>query len=172
MGSGDLDFVSEMLADPEVMRFYPKQYTREESQVWIDKQLERYRADGYALWIAIEKESGRSVGQVGLMRQLVDGAHESEIGYLIHRPYWRRGLATEAALGVRSYAWDVLGRDRLISLIRPINVPSRGVARKLGMLPEHETEFHGLPHLVFSVTRSRAHAAARDLASLDDVNRS
>jgi RimJ/RimL family protein N-acetyltransferase len=91
---------------------------------------------------------------------------------LVHRPYWRRGLATEAALGVRSYAWDALGRDRLISLVRPINVASRGVARKLGMLPESETQFHGLPHLVFSVTKSSVQAAAGDLESLDAVNRS
>jgi len=172
MGLADLDFVSEMLADPEVMRFYPKQYTRQESQIWIDRQLERYRADGHALWIAVEKESGRPVGQVGLMRQRVDGADESEIGYLIHRPFWRRGLATEAALGVRSYAWDVLGRDRLISLVRPINVPSRGVARKLGMLPERETDFHGLPHLVFSVTKGSAHAVAGRLPAAEAVNRS
>jgi len=172
MASSDIDFISEMLADPEVMRFYPKRYNREESRVWIERQLERYRADGHGLWIVIEKESESPVGQVGLMRQRVDGADESEIGYLIHRPYWRRGLATEAALGVRSYAWDALGRDRLISLVRAVNVPSRGVAVKLGMRPERESQFHGLPHLVFSVTKESAQAAAGDLGSLDAVNRS
>jgi len=172
MGPGDLDFISRMLADPEVMRFYPKPYSREESQLWIDKQLARYRADGHGLWLAIETASGDPVGQVGLARQLVDGTFESEIGYLIHRPYWRQGFATEAALGIRDYAWNVLRRDRVISLVRPVNIPSCGVARKLGMQVERETLFHGLPHLVFAVTSDGAQRTEGRLDSVAAAHRS
>jgi RimJ/RimL family protein N-acetyltransferase len=39
----------------------------------------------------------------------------------------------------------------VISLIRPENLPSQGVARKLGMAPEREVRFRGLTHLVFAV---------------------
>jgi RimJ/RimL family protein N-acetyltransferase len=156
MGHGDLDFIAGMLADPEVMRFYPKPLSRDESLAWIDRQLERYRTDGHGLWLVVEKASGAPAGQVGLLDQLVDGVHEDEIGYLIHRPFWRRGYASEAALGVRSYAWDTLKRRRVISLIRPRNLPSQGVARKLGMRIEKETLFRGLSHLVFCVERGRA----------------
>ena len=152
----DLDFIAEMLGDPEVMRFYPKPLSREESLAWIERQLERYRTDGYGLWLVVAKEPGAPVGQVGLLNQLVDGVHEPEIGYLIHRPFWRRGFASEASLGVRSYAWNTLKRNRVISLIRPSNLPSQGVARKLGMRIEKETHFRGLPHLVFSVEKDRA----------------
>ena len=156
MDHEDLDFVAGMLADPEVMRFYPKPLSRDESEAWIERQLERYRTDGHGLWLVVEKASGAPVGQVGLLDQLVDGVHEDEIGYLIHRPFWRRGYASEAALGVRAYAWDTLKRRRVISLIRPGNLPSQGVARKLGMRVEKETLFRGLPHLVLSVERDRA----------------
>jgi RimJ/RimL family protein N-acetyltransferase len=34
----DLDFVTEMLADPVVMRYYPKPLTRVEAQAWIERQ--------------------------------------------------------------------------------------------------------------------------------------
>jgi len=153
MGHEDLDFIAGMLADPEVMRFYPKPLSRDESLAWIDRQVERYRTDGHGLWLVVEKTSGAPAGQVGLLNQLVDGVREDEIGYLIHRSFWRRGYASEAALGVRSYAWDTLKRRRVISLIRPGNLPSQGVARKLGMRVEKETLFRGLPHLVFCVER-------------------
>ena len=37
----DIDFVAEMLADPEVMRFWPRPYTREEAVAWIQRMQER-----------------------------------------------------------------------------------------------------------------------------------
>jgi len=42
----------------------------------------------------------------------------------------------------------------VISLIRPINIPSQGVARKLGMQPERRlVQFHDLEHMVWKITR-------------------
>jgi RimJ/RimL family protein N-acetyltransferase len=149
----DLDFVAAMLAHPEVMRYYPKVYAWEEAQGWVERQQRRYAEQGHGLWLAEDRPTGQPVGQVGLILQRVDGIGELEIGYLIHRPFWRRGLATEAALGVRRYAFETRGHDRVISLIRPENEPSQGVARKLGMAPERETMFKGFKHLVFAVRR-------------------
>ena len=153
MSLDDLDFVAAMLAHPEVMRYYPRLYSREEARTWIERQLGRYARDGHGLWLVQDRATGEPVGQVGLALQLVEGVEEPEIGYLIHRPFWRRGLATEAALGVRAWAFDILGVERVISLIRPENLPSQGVARKLGMAPGKRVQFHELEHLVFSVRR-------------------
>ena len=153
MSLGDLDFVAAMLAHPEVMRFYPQLYSREEARAWIERQLGRYARNGHGLWRVEDRATGEPVGQVGLVMQLIDGVEEPEIGYLIHRPFWRQGLATEAALGVRAWAFDTLGHERVISLIRPENLPSQGVARKLGMAPEKRTQFHDLEHIVLAVRR-------------------
>jgi ribosomal-protein-alanine N-acetyltransferase len=155
----DLDFVAEMLAHPEVMRFYLKRYTREEAQRWVQRQIDRYSRHGHGLWLVLEKATGRPVGQVGLVVQEVDGVQEPEVGYLIHRPYWRRGFAVEAAAATRDYGMDTLCKDRLISLIRPENLPSQGVARKIGMTPEKRTIHAGLEHVVFSIQRGTPRGA-------------
>lgn len=147
----DLDFAARMLGDPEVMRFYPKPLDREEAREWIERQRRRYEDHGHGLWLAEDRESGTPVGQVGLLLQEVEGEWEPEIGYLIHRPFWRKGYATEAALGVRSHAFTVREERRVISLIRPSDLPSQGVARKLGMAPEKEVRFLGFNHIVFAV---------------------
>lgn len=150
----DLDFVSTMLADPEVMRFYPKCYSREEAQKWLTGQIDRYARDGHGLWLVAEKSDGRPVGQVGLMIQQVDGVDEPEIGYLIHRPFWRRGFAAEAAAASRDYAFQRFQKPRIISLVRPLNIPSLRVALRIGMKPEKFTVHANLDHLVFSISRA------------------
>jgi RimJ/RimL family protein N-acetyltransferase len=152
----DLDFVTEMLADPEVMRFYPKRYSREEARVWLDRQRERYRRDGHGLWLVSDRATGEPRGQAGLLLQRVDRLDEPEVGYLIHQPYWRQGLASEAAGAVRDFAFETLRKPRVISLIRPDNVPSQGVARKLGMTLWKTSLHADLEHLVFSVASPRA----------------
>ena len=153
MSMADLDFIAALLSDPEVMRFYPKCYSREEARGWIERQIRRYEVHGHGLWLVLDRRTEEPVGQVGLLLQKVDGEEEPEVGYLIHRPFWRRGYATEAARATRDHAFDVLGFPYVISLIRPENFPSRGVAGKLGMRPTRTTTFADLEHLVFTVAR-------------------
>ena len=147
----DLDFVAEMLGDPQVMRYYPKTYDRIEAQGCMGHQIEKYRRDGHGLWRVSLRESDLPVGLVGLVHQEVDGQSFDEIGYLIHHPYQRRGYATEAALGVRRFAFEVRRLPHVVSLVRPENVPSVAVAQKLGMTPEREIRFGGFRHLVYGL---------------------
>lgn len=53
-----------------------------------------------------------------------------------------------------NYAITTLSEDRIISLIRPENLPSRRVAERNGMAVEKGTDFLGLPHLVCSAQRN------------------
>ncbi len=150
MSLDDLEFVAAMLADPEVMRYYPKCYSRDEAAAWIQRQMDRYSRFGHGLWLVSDKATSQPVGQVGLVMQTVRALDEREVGYLIHRPFWRRGFATEAAVACRDYALTGLGSEHVISLIRPENLRSQGVARKIGMRPESGLVQHGgFEHLVF-----------------------
>ncbi len=156
MSLDDLDFVAEMLAHPEVMRFYPKCHTRSESAEWIERQLARYEKDEHGLWLALQRQGNAPVGQIGLTLQQVDGSPEPEVGWLLHYPYWKRGFATEAALASRDYAFGQLRLERVISLIRPVNTPSQAVARRIGMQPGRRTQHGGYEHIVFEIASTVA----------------
>jgi ribosomal-protein-alanine N-acetyltransferase len=169
MSLADLDFMATMLVDPEVMRFYPKCYSRDEAAAWIRRQEDRYAKHGHGGWLVLNKKSGQPIGQVGLLQQTVEGVEMKEVGYLIHRPFWRQGFASEAAMATRDYAFHKLGQPRVISLIRPENVPSQGVARKMGMHPEdRHTHIFGYEHLIFAVSRDEI-AGALDGARPDSA---
>ena len=154
MSLDDLDFVAAMLAHPEVMRFWPQPFSREEAADWVRRQQERYARDGFGYWLALNKATRQPIGQAGLLAQEVDGVAEVGLGYIIHRPFWRRGFATEAATACRDYAFDCLGKQRVIALVRPENAPSQGVALKLGMKLEKRVTFAGFEHLVFAVSQA------------------
>lgn len=151
--TADLDDLASILADPVMMQYYPAPFSRRKTREWIETNRARYRHDGFGLWAMESKETGELLGDCGLVYQMVDGVREVEVGWHVARSHWRRGLATEAAAVCRDFAFGELGLDRIISLIRPENVPSRRVAEKLGMDVDGGTLRAGMAHLVYALRK-------------------
>jgi ribosomal-protein-alanine N-acetyltransferase len=153
----DLDHLAPILGDALAMRYYPHPLSRSESLQWILRNRARYAADGHGLWAVVLEETGELVGDCGLTVQTVEGVPELEVGYHIKRSHWRRGLATEAALACRDFAFTRLDRDRLISISSPGNTASQGVAKRLGMTFEKKVIYKDLPQVIFSMQRPAPH---------------
>jgi ribosomal-protein-alanine N-acetyltransferase len=150
----DLDALFGILGDPETMTYYPEPYNREGTLRWIEDNMRRYVVDGFGLWAMDMKETGDFVGDCGPAVREVDGEREVEIGWHVDRTLWNRGLATEAGTACRDHCFGALGLERVISLVRPENIPSRRVAEKIGMLVERDVDWHGYRHLVYAAWRS------------------
>jgi [ribosomal protein S5]-alanine N-acetyltransferase len=157
--STDLDIVATMLANEEVTRYYGRRFSRSDAELWIEQQRERYREDGHGLWLVLDRHGGIPIGQVGLMLQEVEGQELPEVAWLLHRPFWGHGYATEAAAATRDAAFTHWRYEAVISLIRPENIPSQKVAQRIGMHPGRLVEFQGFQHIVFHVGASAGHAA-------------
>ena len=149
----DADALAQVLTDPETMRYYPAPLDRAGVEQWIARNRVRYVSDHYGLWAMVLRETGELVGDCGLIRQEVDGTVEVEIGYHVRRNLWGRGLAPEAAAGCRDYGFERLRAKRLISLIRPENLPSRRVAEKIGLSLWKMVDWRGLLHCVYVIRR-------------------
>lgn len=154
----DVDDLLEVLSDSEAMQFYPQPFDRQMVQTWIERNVQRYAQHGFGLWALILKQTGRLIGDCGLVVQEVDGVKEIEIGYHIRRDLWGKGLATEAAQACRDFGFNQLGFDKLISLIHPANVASHRVAEKNGMRLIKEIEWRNKPTCVYVVERSNSAA--------------
>ncbi len=138
----DAPALAELWSDPDVTRFMggPRNYSQ------VRETLEQDAAGPaltFDLWPVVEKNSGRIIGDCGLLDKEVDGQAEVELVYVFHPSAWGKGYATEAAGAIRDYAFTRLGLARLIALIDPHNAASAQVARKLGFHLEKETRRPG-----------------------------
>jgi RimJ/RimL family protein N-acetyltransferase len=151
----DLEALHEIQSDPEHMRYYPHPFSRDESRAWIERSLERQEGLGFSLWAIEDRETGEFLGNCGPIPQVVDGVDEIELGWSVTPRRAGQGIATEAAAAWRDRVLGPFGFDRLISLVRPENVPSRRVAEKIGMAVWKETRHGsaGWVHLVYRIDR-------------------
>ena len=149
----DIDALAEVLCDHDNMRFFANRFERKDAEDRIQKNLRRYAEDGLGQWALLLKPDKEFAGYCGLVRQEIDGNREIEVGYALARHAQGQGIATEAARACMNYGFTTLGEGRIISLIRPENIPSRRVAERNGMAVEKETEVVGLPHLVYVALR-------------------
>lgn len=151
----DADVLSLVLSDPETMRYYPAPYDRAGVEQWIERNRQRYQDDGVGLWAMELRFTTDVIGDCGVVVQDVEGERLYEIGYHLRRDFWGQGLATEAAIACRDWAFARLKTERLISLIRPENAPSRRVAERVGMSVWKDVEWRGFKHYVYSIGKDR-----------------
>src|SRR5690349_5490429 len=97
MTEADQALMEGLLGDPEVMWVYPAPFDADRVRAWIAWNLRLYRERGFGLWLLHETATGEFVGECGLVEQTVEDATEVEVGYQLHRRFWGRGFATEAA---------------------------------------------------------------------------
>jgi RimJ/RimL family protein N-acetyltransferase len=157
----DVEDLAPMFADAEHMRHYPAPFTREQTEAWIERQLERYREDGFGLWVVEDRATGEFLGTAGPTIQVVEDVREVEIGWHVKPGRKGEGIAPEAAAAARDWAFANLEVEHVISLVRPANVASVRVAEKLGMRVDREVDYHGMRHRVYRLDRDEATIASR-----------
>ncbi len=118
---------------------------------WITRQQSRYRKDGFGLCALEHLETGEFVGQCGLIRQLLNGKEEVEIGYSLLRPFYGKGYATEAASCCKNFAFANNVAPSLVSIVHENNTASQQVALRNGMRPDKKLTYHNLPVIVYRV---------------------
>ncbi len=89
---------------------------------------------GYGRWIVTLTGEDAPLGIVGIHHP--DDWPEAELGWSVFTQAEGRGIAQEAALAARTFAYDTLGWSTIISLIGEANTRSQALARRLGCRPD------------------------------------
>lgn len=141
--AADVEPYVRMMADPEVTRFLGDGRPLDRADAWRQLALliGHWELRGFGLWAVEERASGRFIGRIGCHEP--DGWPGFELGYVLAREAWGRGLAREGAAAALDFARRELGRDTIISLIRPANRASIAVAEHFGARRTGSVEFYG-----------------------------
>lgn len=155
----DIEPLARILADPQVMRFIGDGHpcSREEGVVWWEKIRRRWEEDGFDVWAAVLKQTDGLVGWIGLAVSdwLPELMSATEVGWLLDRRYWGRGLATEGGAASLAYAFGTLDVERVVSICHSANTASERVMQRLGMRREGDS-IHpkfGTPLLIYALGR-------------------
>jgi len=175
----DLEPFAAMNADAEVMRYFPRPLSFEESRQAMQRFRQGIDERGWGLW-AVEIE-GDFAGFTGLSEPRFT-AHFTpctEIGWRLRREYWGRGIAFAAAQQASAYAFTHLRLDELVSFTTAGNARSRNLMQRLGFTHDPRDDFmhpslpedHPLrPHVLYRKPAPWQGSAPFSVATLRRMN--
>ena len=153
----DLDSLAAIWADPEVTRFLPSRglpIPKADAEKSLASFVYHWKVREYGIW-AIEKDTlSEMVGYCGL--RYLDELDEVEILYSLARPYWGKGIATQAAKASISYGFNVAALDKLIAMVLSENQASKRVIEKAGLRYEKQIRMFSLDVCYYSLSRNAA----------------
>jgi RimJ/RimL family protein N-acetyltransferase len=109
---------------------------------------------GFGPWAAVEKDSDRWVGRIGLNR-LEDwpGPHNWEVGFELAPEFWGRGFATEGALEAIRFGFEEAGLERIISVTEASHRASQRVMEKCGLDFQSKLRFREASVVWYAIDR-------------------
>lgn len=137
--SKDIDDLYAIYSNSEVMKYITQGIrNREETAADLFDIIADWEKHGFGLWAIVDPETNRLIGDGGL--RFLDNTSEVEVGYLLAKAYWGKGLATEIAAASIKYGFEVLQLDKIVAVADPKNIASRRVMEKVGMKYQHNID--------------------------------
>jgi ribosomal-protein-alanine N-acetyltransferase len=148
--------------DPEVMRFIPGG-PRDPGQLLarfpatVANRRAQWASLGFGLWAVVFKATGEVIGHCGL-QPLPDGT-DVEVAYLLDKPRWGKGLATEAAVAAIRFGFETAGLEKIVAIAMPENRGSTRVMEKAGMRLVGPAHHYGIDVVEYKIARADANVS-------------
>lgn len=143
-----------ILCQDDILRYFPNPGPPSPDRVrrLVAHQLVHWAERGLGWWAVEPHGTPELIGWCGL--QFLPETQETEVGYLLSRPFWGQGLATEAARTSLQFGFEELGLESIIGLVHPDNIASQRVLEKLGMSLVDRAIYFGMECLRCSLAAS------------------
>jgi ribosomal-protein-alanine N-acetyltransferase len=137
LSDADIPALFEVFRDPESVRYWSHTALTDIAQAEeLLRTIEKNVATGtFAQWGIARRDDDLVIGTCTLHRILRDH-RRAELGYILRRDHWGRGLAAEALTRLFEHAFGTLGLHRLEADIDPRNAGSIKLIERLGFRRE------------------------------------
>ncbi len=115
------------MADPDVTHHLGGPQSRAESWRSVALFVGHRALRGFGMYAVVERGTGAFCGRAGFHEPA--GWPGLELGWVLAHGWWGRGYATEAGRALLAHAFETMGVDRVISLVKPGNERSARVER-------------------------------------------
>lgn len=128
----DLQNMIELESDEEVMRFtslrkaLPLEETKKRLQNTINSEAERAPL---GIWAAEFKDNEEFIGWFMLLKRQYE---HPEMGFMIAKRHWGKGLTAIAAKGLALHAFHNIGLEKIVAVTTQDNFASKKVLLKVG----------------------------------------
>jgi RimJ/RimL family protein N-acetyltransferase len=140
--ASDLKKMAAINADPDVMEFFPKVQTEEETQQFIERMQKQFQEKGFCYFAVDKLENQELIGFIGISQQTYEADFTPciDIGWRIDKKEWNKGYATEGAKRCLEYAFQELGLKNIYAVAPKANQKSELIMKKIGMEKVKEFE--------------------------------
>jgi RimJ/RimL family protein N-acetyltransferase len=129
--NADIKYLEALENDPEVKKYFPDgPRDRSKTGDMIKRFISNYENKGLPNFLIFDLESGEFIGRVGFG---LTEDNEIEVGYVLHKNFWGKGIASEAVSAMLTYAKEHIKSDYIIAYADIGNVGSTRVMEKCGM---------------------------------------
>ena len=122
----DLEGLMDVNGDDAVTAFlpYPTWRSMDDARAWGVRMNGMQDAGRARQLVVVDRADDRAIGAV-LVFAFDEGNQRAELGYVLGRRDWRRGVMREVLEGVLARAFSALGARRLEAFADPRNVANR-----------------------------------------------
>jgi ribosomal-protein-alanine N-acetyltransferase len=117
----------------------------------INFLLVNWQKHHFGVWAVVYKREQKIISHCGF--KFLENTAEIQIGYLLRQAYWGRGLATEAAEAALPFGFEVAKSERIVAIIKPENIASIRVMKKLEMNYEKYSYYYNNNVVYYSMAR-------------------
>jgi ribosomal-protein-alanine N-acetyltransferase len=120
--------------DDDVTRYltWSSHTSEKQTQNYCKLLVKKYAQGVFFDWGIIDKNSSKMIGTVGFTS--FDGKNNTaEIGYVLSKDFWKKGLATQAARTIIEFGFEQLHLDGFCAKCIQGNDASLAVMKKCGM---------------------------------------
>ena len=151
--TADVAALHAIMNEPGMMRYFPTTTAPDLARVerTVVRQIEVGEQYGRAFWALEWPADGSLLGLCGL--QYLPETEETEVGYLLTRSYWGKGLATEAARAAVAYGFATFQLPEIIGITHPENRRSQHVLEKCGLHFTAATRYFEMDCFRYAISR-------------------